>query len=247
MSFRKWVAAAIVGCVSGSTSQAGLVPGYTVLTTEHADVGVGYEDGEWDLHEHDDINDIEYAANEVLNYVAPGAALNQPAGSQWAFLGAGAGNTVWLLPQVQNPSLLWLGIGGEEIESGIFVDEQVSLNLIDVRGPGQFSLFSNGVFGDPNVLMATSDGISAADTMTVFVGSHAHYNWAFTAAGYYEIDFEAVGTLVDGNVVTSSGPVTYYFGVETTAVPEASSLTLAAAAIAMGAVGMRRLRKRVQA
>jgi surface-anchored protein len=243
----KWIAVAIVGCVGVSTSQAGLVPGYTVLTTEHADVGIGYEEGAWDLHEHDDINDIEYAANEVLNYVAPAAALSQPTGSQWAFLGAGAGNPVWLLPQVNDPNLLWLGIGGEEIESGIFVNDQVTLNLVDVRGPGQFSLFSNGVFGDPNVLMATSDGISSADTMTVFVGSHAHYNWAFTAAGYYEIDFEAVGTLVDGNVVTSSGPVTYYFGVETTAVPEASSLTLAAAAIAISAVGMRRLRKRSQA
>jgi surface-anchored protein len=183
-----------------------------LLTTEHVDIGLAFEGGAWDLHLHDETNDIEYAPDEALLFVGAEAKATQPAGAQWDFLGAGAGGDVWILPQVQNPSLLFLGVGAEEIEAGTF-DGDITLNLKAVRGPGRFSLYSTDAFGSPVVHMASADGIAAADAVTVFAGSHTDYNWGFTAIGGYEIDFEATATL-PGGTTTSSGVVTYFFRVQ---------------------------------
>lgn len=221
-------------------ANAALTPGYTVISTPHTDVGVAYEDGEWDLHIHNEQDDVEYEPDEAMLYVSPAAQNLQPVGSQWNFLGAEEGNSVWVLPEVEDPNVLWLGLGGEELESGIFVNDLVTFTLIDVRGPGQFSLWQTDEFGEPIVGMSSFDGIDSGDSVLVTAGGHSHYNWGFTAAGYYEIDFEAFGILADGEVFTSSGPVTYYFGVETTAVPEASSLALLGLAAAGGLLWKRR-------
>lgn len=202
-----------------------------VLQTGHADIGLAYEDGAWDLHVHDETNDTEYEPGGALLFVGPDAKTVQPAGSQWEFLGAGAGNDLWVLPQNQNPNLLFLGVGTEEVEPGAFAsyletDPRVNataawvrLTLRDVRGPGEFSVFQTDAFGNPIVWMSTADnGITDDDSLFISVGSHAHYNWTFTGVGLYEIDVEASAFLDDGLgglTPTSSGVVTYYFGVET--------------------------------
>ena len=150
---------------------------------------------------------------------------------QWSFLGT-AGSSVWVLPQVQDPGLLFLGFGTEELESGIFVNNEVTLSLQGVRAPGQFSVFENDMFGNPTVFMNSGDGITGADSIVLQAGGHRHMNWAFSTPGTYEVDFEAAGTLVDGNVFTASGPITYTFSVA--AVPEPGSASL----LALGGLGL---------
>ncbi len=46
-----------------------------------------------------------------------------PADPAFAFLGA-VGSPVYILPQVQNPSLVFLGFGTEELPSGLFTADQ---------------------------------------------------------------------------------------------------------------------------
>ena len=116
------------------------------------------------------------------------------------------------LAATNDPELLFLGIGSEEIDPTTF-DGDITLTLKGVSGPGEFSLYSIDAFGAPVVEMATSDGITAADAVTVLAGSHAHYNFAFTAIGRYAIDFEATASL-PGGTATSSGIVTYFFRVQ---------------------------------
>lgn len=221
-------------------AQAQLQPGYAIKTTEHVDIGVGYSAAEgFDLHVHQDIPSIEYAANEVLLYAASQARTVQPAGAQWSFIGAGAGNPVWILPQNQNPALLFLGIAGEEIPAGTF-SSAVTLSLTGLTGPGQFSIWQTDTFGNPTAFMSSADGISAADSLPVPIGSHAHYNYGFTQAGFYEVTLQATGTLTSGGTITSD-PTTYYFGVETTSpsavAPEPGTLALAATGL-LGFTGM---------
>jgi surface-anchored protein len=87
---------------------------------------------------------------------------------------------------------------------------------------GFFSLYTTDSFGDPVVSMASSDGISAADKTTLAAGGHAHYNFAFTQPGIYEVAFNITGThAVDG---AKSADATYKFEV----VPEPTSLALLA-------------------
>jgi surface-anchored protein len=198
----------------------------TYLWEGHTDVGIVYEGGAWNLHigQHEATPPMEYAPNEaILGVDLLAAHTTVPADPQFSFLGT-PGSSVWILPQVQNPALLFLGFGTEELPTGLFLNDQVTLSLSGVRAPGQFSVFETDMFGNPHVIMNSGDGITGADSLVLPAGAHQHVNWAFSTPGTYEVDFNASGTLADGNVFTSSGPITYTFDV--VAVPEPSALAL---------------------
>jgi surface-anchored protein len=186
----------------------------TELTTGHTDVGIAYEDDAWNLHvgRHEDSPPAEYAPNEAILQVAPASRTSVPAGPAFAFLGE-PGAPVYILPQVQNPSLLFLGFGTEELPAGLFSNDQVNVILRAVRGPGHFAVYDVDAFGTPNVIMNSGDGITATDSVILPAGGHRHVNWAFTSPGTYQVDLEASGTLASNAQFTSSGPVTYTFKV----------------------------------
>jgi surface-anchored protein len=184
------------------------------LTEGHVDVGLNYEDGAWDLHVHDHDRDIEYEPDGALYYVAPQALTSRPAGSEFDFIGVAAGQPFYRLPKNQNPEILFLGFGAEELEPGTFTTGYLDLALKAVNGPGELSIWDSTDTG-PDVIWATADGITAADSLRVLEGAHAHFNWGFTAKGRYEVTVEAHGFLDDGdNIEDFSGDVTYYFSVD---------------------------------
>jgi surface-anchored protein len=202
----------------------------TYLWYGHADVGVNYENGSWDLHvHHHDLGEFE-PGDVILGVDITAASNTVPAGTQWSFLGS-PGSPVWILPQTFNPNLLFLGLGAEELADGIFTNDQVVLTLKAVDGPGHFALYETGMFGNPTVFMNSRDGIDSGDAIILNAGAHRHANWAFSEPGLYRVDVEASGTLV-GGVFTSSGDVTYLF--EVTSVPEPGSLVL----LALGGVSL---------
>ena len=91
-----------------------------ILSTGHADIGVAYEDDAWDLHIHDEENDAEYEPGDALLHVGSQALITRDgglAGPAFDFLGVAAGGSFYRLPQSENPELLFLGFGAEEIES----------------------------------------------------------------------------------------------------------------------------------
>jgi surface-anchored protein len=209
----------------------------TVLDDEHGDIGVSYSGaGGWDLHVHDETNDAEYEPEEALLYVSALTKTVRPGGSQWDFLGVNAGADLWILPTVETTDVLYLGVGGEETDAGIFVNDRMDLFMRGVRGPGHVSVYTLDGFGTPTVLFSSANGFSNADLLPVFAQGHSHFFWAFTATGLYEVDLEASGSLVGGGT-TSSGIATYNFGVE--AVPEPTTM----AALALCAAFMARRRK----
>lgn len=239
-------AAALAVCLSAPpAAQAQLQPGHAVLTTEHVDIGIAFAAGVWDLHLHQDIPDIEYATDEALLFVAPEAKTVMPANPDFSFIGAAPGDDIWILPQNLNPSLLFLGIAGEEIENGVFTGP-VTLSLVSLNGPGNFSVWQTDTFGSPTLFMSTADGISGADSLPVPIGSHAHYNMGFTQTGIYEVTLQASGNLTGGGTTTSA-PTTYFFGVETMSVsvaaPEAGTLALSGAGL-FGLAGLTAARRR---
>jgi surface-anchored protein len=182
------------------------------LTNQHVDVGIAYEDGEWDLHVHNETDDVEYEPNKVVLVVGSLAKTTVPADPAFAFLGA-PGSDIWVLSQVQNPALMFLGIAAEEIPDGVFTGNQLQLALKSVKGPGDFAVFSVDGFGQPVVGFNSGDGIDASDSVNVLTGGHTDYNWSFSKPGRYRMTVEATGTLVSGETI-SSGPVTYTFSVE---------------------------------
>ena len=198
------------------------VQAQSILSNEHADIGIAYEDGAWDLHVHDETNDIEYEPGDAILQVGAAAETTISSNPLFSFLGT-AGNSSWILPAVENPDLLFLGLGAEEIESGVFVNDTLNIHLHGVSGPGTFAAFTfDSITGSPLVAMNSGDGLTANDIFVLPTGGHTHVNWAFSAPGTYTVSFEASGTLVDGNAFVTSGPVGYTFQV----VPEPSTWAL---------------------
>lgn len=224
----------------------------TIISQGHVDIfAVGWEPGNspppspglpdprWFVHAHDEENGVEYLPASVLFFVKPQALVGRPAGSQWNFIGTGAGQNVWVLPQTQNVNLIYGGVAAEEIEPGTFLTysitdprinngnpasaEWVHYRLRGVNGPGQFSMWQTDTFGQPVVWMASADGIQPSDFVVLPAGSHVHYNWGFTEPGFYEVIVEATAFLPNGDP-TISGEVSYFFAVN--AVPEPGSLAL---------------------
>ncbi len=201
------LASLLLGVVAGTAQ--------TPVGLGHVDIGIAFEQGAWDLHIHDETIDQEYEPNGVMLVVRHAARTTIPSDARFAFLGT-PGAPLWLLPQVENENLLFLGLAAEEIPDGVFVGNRVKMTLKQVQGPGHLFVYgTGGVTGDPVVRMNSRDGLSdASDFADVLTGGHTDYNWAFTAPGTYTVMFEATGTLVTGNQAVASGPIPYTFIVE---------------------------------
>lgn len=238
--------AAIVAAVLPISVQA-----YTVITDIHVDVGsVTYSTaGGLVGRVHADTGN--YQPSAVLLYDGPAGStqVTRPSGSQWNFLGVPAGGTLYYWPQSNVANRTYAGFEAQSIPSGTFASYQpadsrvpgaarwLRIDLVDVRffdlsgNPGEaaFSLWTvPGVGQAPTVWMASADGISPGDSFFLTEGGHAHANWGFSRAGYYQIDLRYSGYLQDGNAYVESDVVTYHFGVEhlPVAIPEPGTIAL---------------------
>lgn len=201
----------VTAALTAATLPATATPA-VVIERGHIDaVDVAYEEGELELHVHDETvdPDVERDPADVVLRVLPGAATTVPDDPAYRFLGR-PGATVWVLPETQDPDLLWPGLSTEDIEPGVFAGETVTLKLCRVRGPGALSVFTTDPFGAPTVLANSGDG--TPDQLTPATGGHQHVNWGFTRAGTYRAVFQASGTLADGARVVSA-PAVYTFQV----------------------------------
>ena len=212
----------------------------TPIYSGHTDVGIAYNPvlNAWDLHVHDEENDMEYEPDDALIVVGLDALTTVPTGPQWSFLGS-PGSATWMLTSTEVPTLPYLGLSTEEIGPGVFTGDTLSFRLKAISGPGHFALFDLDSFGDPIVLMNSGDGITLADTVILPIGSHLHFNWAFSEAGDYTLTFEAFGTSAL-NGFTSSGDVNYLFRVDP--IPEPS--TFALVSLGLATLAMRRRKSR---
>ena len=170
------------------------------------DMEVAYEDGEWELVLLDEANETEIEAGDAALHASPGTWQVVPSDPAYGFLGD-PGDSVYILPQEEKEGILFLGIAGDEIESGDFENDQVSLNLASVDGPGAVYLYSTDAFGAPTKYFDSGDGVSESDQFPVSVGGHSHQNWAFSAPGIYRVGLNASGVLTDGTATKSEDTV----------------------------------------
>lgn len=193
-------------------AQAYPVPAPIVLSSGHVDVvDVEYEDGGLELAVHDESSDAEYAPAAVVLHVKNLAKTAVPDDPAYAFLGA-PGDPVWLLPEVDNPDLIFAGLSTEELEPGVFRDDTVTIKVERVRGPGDVAIFTQDAVGTPNVLVDSGDGLP--DAIPLATGGHTHANWAFEEAGTYKLKVRATATLAATGETVSSDAAVYTFTVQ---------------------------------
>ena len=166
------------------------------------DMEVAYEGGEWELVLLDEANEKEIEAGDAALQAGPETWQTVPSDPAYAFLG-NSGDGIFILPQDEKEGVLFLGIAGDEIESGVFENDQVGLNLASVEGPGAVYLYSTDEFGAPTKYFDSADGINDEDQFPVSVGGHSHQNWAFSAPGIYRVGLNASGVLANGSAVAS--------------------------------------------
>jgi surface-anchored protein len=185
----------------------------TVLTIEHTDLQAAYDPTNLLQLVVLDVNHtIAYKSNEVNLVVAEAAKTTIPDGTP---LGPG-GSSLWIIPASQDPNLLYLGTSAEPptsagrpgIPSGVF-NGNLTLRLISVDGPGQFIVWQTPG-GSYDFIFDTRDGITDADSHTVILGSHEHFNWGFTINGVYHVSLQFSGQLAGStNISSPITPITF--------------------------------------
>ena len=200
------VAVGAVAVTASPVSAAGTV----VLASGHTDaVDVRYTGGTLALKVKDDTVSPAVTRDpaHVTFQVLPAARTEVPDTEAFAFLGA-PGTPIWMLPQVQDPALLWPGWNTTGLDAGVFSGDRVTISLVGAEGPGPVTVFDTSSLGEPNIRFRSSDGLP--DTIAVPVHSHAHASWVFGAVGRYTLKFQADATLANGTKVTT-GAVDYDF------------------------------------
>lgn len=201
--------------------QLPVLDGERVIESGHVDVGPKYADGQWRLLVHDDVADEEESAQSVWRHpeqtvfrILDGAVLSVPEDEAYDFLGAAAGSEVYVVPQTQNPDVVWLGWNTQDPEVMETVDRGVTLSLTGVQGPGTVTVYlQSGSFGEPQVLW--SSGETRAQPLWVDVNTHTHANWVFTEPGVYLLRLEASADLVDGSSVSDTQYLRFAVGTQT--------------------------------
>ena len=117
-----------------------------------------------------------------------------------------------ILPEIQNDGLLWPGIATEEIESGVFAADTVTLKVEKVTGSGRVAVFTEDAVGTPTVLVDSGDGLP--DALPLATGTHLHASWAFQKAGVYFIKVRATAKLAATGQSVTSEPAVYTFVVQ---------------------------------
>jgi surface-anchored protein len=151
-------------------------------------------------------NPVWRPPGDVVLVAKPESRTSVPDNSQFSFLGP-PGSPVWVLPQIQNPALLWPGWTTEEVENGAVAGNSIRWTLLSIQGPGGFALFSTDQFGTPAVLFNSTSGLPSS--FNIAAGVHAHGNWAFKAAGRYILQVQASATLPSGAPVSANAALTF--------------------------------------
>lgn len=205
-------------------------------TGGHGDIGVGYH-GPGDLHLHlhlgeagdpatvdgSPVVDQEYDPDQV-DITVP-STTRMVLSSSVSFLGAAAGQAIWLLPASGSSAdalgAPFLGWATEELNPADWTGNLTFTltSVISPSGNGHFAVWQTDAFGGVSTLaMSTAD--PGADVLSQAAGLHDHYNVGFTEAGLWEIGITVSGTHVTDGAVSDSG--TFRFMV----VPEPSTALL---------------------
>lgn len=203
-----------VGAAQPSTTPAPNEPigtGHTVIADGHVDLGPRFVDGAWRLQLRDDTSRPVVWRNlpDIVLHAVDTATVTLPPDPAFGFLGQ-AGTKVWVLPQTQQPGILWPGWNTQDPSVIGKLSREATWRLHAVAGPGHFALFLTGDFGAPRILFDSTKPYP--QETGIEVGSHVHGNWAFSVPGVYVLDIEMLASTVDGGAVSDRKPLRIFVG-----------------------------------
>lgn len=172
------------------------------FTHGHADLGplmVPSAEAPFDAYIRDDtqVPPVWRKPEDVLFVVDNKAQQTLPNTDDFGFVGAKPGQKVWVVPQVEQVGVPWLGWS---TQSPAFVNSAVrgvTMTFVGHQGPGQFTLFlQNGGFEKPQLLWTSANKV--AQDLWVELNTHTHANWVFTEPGIHNVAIKISTELTDG-------------------------------------------------
>jgi putative ABC transporter-associated repeat protein len=196
--------------------------GDAVLADGHVDLGPRFLDGRWTLLVHDDRAKADPDGESVWRHtdrtvlkVEDAAALPIPDDPAYAFLRGRAGDDVFVVPQTQNPDVVWVGWNTQDPEVMESIDRGVTMTMTGVQGPGSVIVYlQSGDFAEPDVLW---DSEAEPAAVWVDVNTHTHANWVFSKPGVYLVQVKLEADLVDGRTVSDTRVLRFAVGSSTSA------------------------------
>ncbi len=188
----------------------------TRFTREHVDLPVVWNPG---LAGSTNALSMQVHAEELGLSLAPTNAtlvgveasrLELPAGFE-AF--GPAGSPFWVLPQSQDPALLYPGFSAEDLPRGLFAG-RVEIRLLSLEGPGDFFVWQADQFGGIDMAMNSRDGITPEDHVSPLVGGHDHYNLGFSTNGLYRVVLQPVARPIGSTTNLYGQPAAFRFAIE---------------------------------
>ena len=204
------------------------------ISVGHVDLGPRLIDGQWraGLRHDAESGAVWRDPNQTVLRVGDAAIMTAPNSADYPFLADVAGKPVYVVPQTQNPSVVWLGWNTQDPAVTATIDRGLTMRVGPVSGPGRAWLFlQSGTFGKPLLL---ADSGAAPGDVWIDSGTHVHANWAFSAPGTYTATVTFLGTTTAGEAVSASTTLRFAVG-DATSASEALAMAAPAAAPADGA------------
>ena len=204
------------------------------IAVGHVDLGPRLIDGQWraGLRHDAESGAVWRDPNQTVLRVSDSAIMTAPDSADYPFLADVAGKPVYVVPQTQNPGVVWLGWNTQDPAVTATIDRGLTMRVGPVSGPGRAWLFlQSGTFGKPLLL---ADSGAAPGDVWIDSGTHVHANWAFSVPGTYTATVTFLGTTTAGEAVSASTTLRFAVG-DAASASEALAMATPAAASADGA------------
>lgn len=204
------------------------------ISVGHVDLGPRLIDGQWraGLRHDAESGAVWRDPNQTVLRVNDAAIMTAPDSADYPFLADVAGKPVYVVPQTQNPNVVWLGWNTQDPAVTATIDRGLTMRVGPVSGPGRAWLFlQSGTFGKPLLL---ADSGAAPGDVWIDSGTHVHANWAFSAPGTYTATVTFLGTTTAGEAVSASTTLRFAVG-DAASASEALAMAAPAAADAASA------------
>ena len=182
------------------------------IAVGHVDLGPRLIDGQWraGLRHDAESGAVWRDPNQTVLRVSDAAIMTAPDSADYPFLADVAGKPVYVVPQTQNPGVVWLGWNTQDPAVTATIDRGLTMRVGPVSGPGRAWLFlQSGTFGKPLLL---ADSGAAPGDVWIDSGTHVHANWAFSAPGTYTATVTFLGTTTAGEAVSASTTLRFAVG-----------------------------------
>ena len=182
------------------------------ISVGHVDLGPRLIDGQWraGLRHDAETGAVWRDPNQTVLRVNDAAIMTAPDSDDYPFLADVAGKPVYVVPQTQNPGVVWLGWNTQDPAVTATIDRGLTMRVGPVSGPGRAWLFlQSGTFGKPLLL---ADSGAAPGDVWIDSGTHVHANWAFSAPGTYTATVTFLGTTTAGEAVSASTTLRFAVG-----------------------------------